>query len=211
MKNATKYADELRSLHKRLVKQYPPEPKQPPKDPLLALVRGAMSFDVPDAKAEETMRLIDREFVDLNELRVATELEVQELLGARYPAIERRVTMITQALNAIFEKEHTLSLDRLKAISRRDARQFLRDLPEMHPFVEAHVMLVAFDGHAMPVDDEMLAYLKEEEVVDEGASLDDVQRFIEHQLKAEECYDLYFALRKAVSDEGARGKRKAKS
>lgn len=211
MKNATKYADELRSLHKRLTREYPLEPKKPPLDPLLALVRGAMSFDVPDAKADDAMRLIDREFVDLNELRVATELEVQELLGTRYPAIERRVTMITQALNSIFEKEHTLSLDRLKTISRRDARQFLRDLPVMHCFVEAYVMLVAFDGHAMPVDEEMLAYLKEGEIVDESASLDDVQRFVEHQLKAEECHDLYFALRKAVSDEGARGKKKAKS
>ena len=63
--------------------------------------------------------------------------------------------MITQALNNIFEREHTLNLERLKhAISRsRDARQFLRELPEIHPFVEAYVMLMSFDGHAVPVDD----------------------------------------------------------
>ena len=35
---------------------------------------------------------------------------------------------------------------RLKEISRRDARQFLRDLPEIHPFVEAYVLLYSFDG-----------------------------------------------------------------
>ena len=112
-----------------------------------------MSFDVPDGRADDAMAAIGREFVDLNELRVATELEVQEMLGTRYPGIERRVSMITQALNAIFEKEHTLSLDRLKTISKRDARQFLRDLPDMHPFVEAYVMLFAFDGHAVPIDE----------------------------------------------------------
>ena len=55
----------------------------------------------------------------------------------------------------IFESEHTLSLDRLNTLSKRDARQFLRELPEMHPFVEAYVMLFAFDGHAVPVDDEI--------------------------------------------------------
>ena len=32
----------------------------------------------------------------------------------RYPAIEQRVAMITRSLNDIFEREHTLSLDRLK-------------------------------------------------------------------------------------------------
>src|SRR6478735_5698018 len=120
MKNATKHAEEFRSLLKRLV---------------------------PENKAEDAMKAINREFVDLNELRVATDLEIQELLGQRYPEIERRVAMITGSLNNIFEREHTLSLNRLKEISRRDARQFLRELPEIHPFVEAYVMIMALDGN----------------------------------------------------------------
>ena len=206
MKNATKHADELRSLAKRLTKQFPPGTKEP-QDPLKALVRGAMLFDVSDARADEAMKLIDREFVDLNELRVATDLEIAELLGTRYPAIERRVAMITQALNNIFEREHTLSLDRLKTISRRDARQFLRELPEIHPFVEAYVMLFAFDGHALPLDEAMVAHLKEHDVLEEGVTLEDAQKFVEHQLKAEECYDVYSALRRAVGEEKDRKKK----
>src|SRR5215207_2909113 len=125
MKNATKHADELKSLYKKLSKEHKPGEKQP-QDALWALVRGAMSYDVPDSRVEDAIKVIQREFVDLNELRVATELEVQEMLGQRYPQIEERVKLSTAALNAIFEKEHTLSLDRLKTISRRDARQFLR-------------------------------------------------------------------------------------
>jgi len=207
VKNASKYAEELRSLYKRLAKQYPAAPPAP-QDPLKALVRAAMSFDVSDTRADEAMRLIDREFVGLNELRVATDLEIQELLGQRYPAIERRVTMITQSLNDIFEREHTLSLDRLRTISRRDARQFLRELPEIHPFVEAYVMLFAFDGHAIPIDDEILTFLREEQAVDESASIDEAQRFIEHHLKAEECRDLFFALRRALADDSDKGRKK---
>jgi len=210
MKNATKHAEELRSVMKRLLKEHKPEPRQP-QDPLRALVRAAMSFDMPDAKADEAMRHIEREFVDLNELRVATDLEIQELLGTRYPAIEKRVEMITRSLNNIFEREHTLNLDRLKTVSKRDARQFLRELPEIHPFVEAYVMLFGFDGHAFPIDDEFLEYLHDQEIVEDGATLDDAQRFLEHQLKAEECHDLFLALRKVVSDEGSRPKKKAKA
>jgi len=210
MKNATKHAEELKSLLKRLVKDHKPEARQP-QDPLKALVRAAMSFDVPDARADEAMKHIEREFVDLNELRVATDLEIQELLGTRYPAIERRVAMITQSLNDIFEREHTLSLDRLKTVSKRDSRQFLRELPDIHPFVEAYVMLFAFDGHAFPMDEETLDYLREQGIVEDGATLDEAQRFVEHQLKAEECHDLFAALRRVVSDEGTRGKKKAKA
>jgi endonuclease III len=207
MKNATKHAEDLRSLLKRMVRECRPEPKQP-LDPLSALVRGAMSFDVPDGRADDAMAAIGREFVDLNELRVATELEVQEMLGTRYPAIERRVSMITQALNAIFEREHTLSLDRLKTISKRDARQFLRDLPEMHPFVEAYVMLFAFDGHAVPVDEQMLAHLREAGIVEGDTPLDEAQRFVEHAVKAEESYELYACLRRAAQGEDGKAKKK---
>jgi hypothetical protein len=221
LKNATKHAEDLRSLFRRLLKEAKPAPmvKQ---EPLKALVRGAMSFDVSDSRADEAMRHIEREFVDLNELRVATDLEIAELLGTRYPDITRRVELITRSLNAIFEKEHTLNLDRLGTISKRDARQFLRDLvpaaaaEPMHPFVEGYVMLFSFEGHAVPVDDQMLAYLRDEEILDEKTDLAEAQRFVEHHLKAEECYDFYCAFRKAAhelssSGGGGGGRKKAKA
>jgi endonuclease III len=208
MKNATKHAENLKALSRRLAKDHKPAPREP-LDALQALVRGAMSFDVSEAKVDEVMTHIEKEFVDLNELRVATDLEIQELLGARYPQIETRVAMITQALNMIFEREHTMNLNRLKEISRRDARQFLRELPEMHPFVEAYVTLFAFDGHAVPIDEAMLATLREEGVVDDGTTLADAQKFVEHHLKAEECYDFYSTLRaSATAEEGAKAKKK---
>jgi endonuclease III len=208
MKNATKHAEELKSLCRKLVKEHKPA-ERVEQDALWALVRGAMSYDVPDGKVEDAIKVIEREFTDLNELRVATELEVQEMLGVRYPQIEQRVKLITAALNAIFEKEHTLSLDRLKDVSRRDTRQFLRDLPEMIPFVEAYVMLMSFDGHAVPIDEAMLALLDEEEVLEEGTSLEDAQKFVEHHLKAEDCYPAYAALRAAVTE--GKGRKKARA
>ncbi len=196
MKNATKHADELKSLIKKLMKEEKP-PEKAEHDPLHALVRGAMSFDVSDNKAADAMKAIDREFVDLNELRVATDLEIQEMLGQRYPQIEKRVAMITQALNNIFEREHTLSLDRLKTLGKKEARQFLRELPEIHPFVESYVMLFAFDGACIPTDDELLSFLIEDGIVEEGTTLEDAQKFLEHSVKAEDCYDAYTCLRRA--------------
>lgn len=210
MKNATKHAETLRSLFKRLMKDHKPAPpvKQ---EPLKALVRGAMSYDVSDARAEEAMKHIEKEFVDLNELRVATDLEIAELLGVRYPDIEKRVELITRTLNAIFEKEHTLNLDRLMTISKRDARQFLRDLvPDIHPFVEAYVMLYSFEGHAVPADEEMLAYLREEEIADEKATLVETQKFLEHHIKAEECHDFYTVFRKAAHSDPDGGRKRKK-
>lgn len=209
MKSATKHAEELRSLFKRLLKETKPTPREA-QEPLKALVRGAMSYDVPDDRADDAMKAINKEFVDLNELRVATDLEIQELLGTRYPQIEKRVAMITLSLNAIFEREHTLNLNRLTEISKRDARQFLRELPEMHPFVEAYVMLYAFDGHTIPLDEQMLEYLRGEEIVESQTSLEEAQKFLEHHIKAEECHDFYRAFRAAAQSSAGKDAKKKK-
>ena len=211
MKNATKHADTLKSLCKKLTREH----KAPPITPVPAveaLVRGVMSYDVPDSRADEAMKVIQREFVDLNELRVATDLEVQALLGQRYPLIEKRVAMITLALNNIFEREHTLNLERLKEVSKRDARQFLRDLPDVHPFVEAYVMLYAFDGHTIPVDQQTVDYLTGEDVLEPETSVEDAQKFLEHHIKAEECHEFYTAVRAAASaSAGGEEKKKKKA
>lgn len=208
MKNATKHAETLRSLFKSLQREHGKPAPVERIDPLKALVRGAMAFDVADNKADEAIRIIEKQFCNLNELRVATELEVRDMLGQRYPAIELRVQVITRALNAVFEREHTLSLDRLKTLSKRDARQFLRELPDMIPFVEAYVMLHAFEGAAtVPVDSEILAYLKEEGVLEEKATIEEAQKFLENNLKGEECHEFYATVRKALF--GERKKKKS--
>jgi endonuclease III len=208
MKNATKHADELKSYSRKLARDHKPAPLVPV-EPLKALVRGAMSYDVADARVDEAMKVIDKEFVDLNELRVATDLEIQEMLGARYPAIEQRVVMITSTLNEIFEREHTLSLNRLKDISKRDARQWLRELPDLHPFVEAYVMLMSLGGHAFPIDDTIAELLVEHDVLEEGTTLHDAQRFVENNVKGEEIYDFFSSVRAAAAEAGKKKKAKA--
>lgn len=206
MKTATKRADELKALHKKISKGIKVEPLKK-LEPLDALVRGAMSYDVSDERATSAMDAISKEFVDLNELRVATDLEIQELLGVKYPHIRQRVELITRTLNVIFEKEHTLSLDRLKTISKRDARQVLRELPDMHPFVEAYVMLFSFDANAVPIDDIGADYLEKHGIIDPETSLTEAQKFVEHHVKAEESHGFYHVLRH-VSHSESDGKKK---
>lgn len=209
MKNAAKNAEAIRSLLRSFQAEERHAPPPEKQDSLRALVRGAMTWGVSDARVDEVMRHMDREFVNVNELRVATELEIQEMLGSRYPDIQKRVQMITRALNAIFAREHTLSLDRLRGLNRRDARQFLRELPDMNPFVEAYVMLFGFDAPAVPLDEEMLAALREKGLFDASTKVEEAQRFIENVLKDEECLPFYRGLRRMVH--GGRRQRRARA
>lgn len=201
MKNATKHADNLKSLFKKLLKEGKPEPKQAI-DPLRAMVMGILSFDCSDDKAAAAIKVIDREFVDINELRVATELEVIDLIGAKYPQIEQRALMFRETLNAIFEKEHTLSLARIKSLGRKEARQALKELPEMTPFVEGYTTLYGLEEPAFPIDKGSFDLLMDNDTLEPDTSLEDAQKFVESQFKNDELYDFYFVLRRAALKRG---------
>jgi endonuclease III len=197
MKTATKRAEELKSLFKKAAKEHKAPPLQP-LEPLVALVKGILSYDVPDERAEAVLEAFNREYTDLNELRVATELELIELAGPKYPAVEARAAMITRSLNAIFEREHTLNLSRLQETRKTETRQFLRDLPDIHPFAEAYTMLFGFGGNAIPIDDTMANYLKEAGIFEPEATLEEVQKFVEHHIKSDDSYAFYAAIRAAA-------------
>lgn len=199
MKGAGKYAEELKALVKKFVKDGKNQPMQK-QEPLRTLVRAMFSFDTTDAKADEALAIVDREFVDINELRVATELEVEALIGAKYPQIIRRASLISSVMNAIFDREGVLSLDRVSTLKKAEVRQFLKELPGMVPFVEGCVCLLSLDVTAMPLDDMGMAYLKQAGALDAGMGLDDAQKFIETHIKPEDVYELYAGLRRQAKE-----------
>ena len=46
------------------------------------------------------------------------------------------------------------------------------------------------------------------DTMEEGTSLEDAQRFVEHHLKADELYDLFVSIRAACYEESKRRKRR---
>lgn len=199
MKNASKHAESLKALLKKLVKD---RPERPEMNPLTAIVRGTLSMEADDGLVDEAMAKIDTEFVDLNELRVATELEVADLVGDHHPKIDEKSTIIRMTFHAIFEREQVLKLDRVKELKKAEIRTFLKDLDTMPPFVQAFVALHGFDTAAFPVDDTMLGYLLDEGILEDGTTAEDAQSFLEHQVKADDVYGTYLAVReKALTHE----------
>ena len=201
MKNATKHADHLKSLHKKLLRDGKPEPKQTV-EPLRAIVMGTLAYDASDHRVDGAMKVIDSEFVSINELRVATELEVISLIGEKYPDIEHRAMVMREMLNYLFEKEHTLTLDRIKGLARKEGRAALRELPEITPYIEAYTSLFGFDEPGVPVDKSMLAVLLDADVVEAETSLEDAQKFVEAHVKGDDCYELFVILRRAALKRG---------
>lgn len=215
MKNASKHAATLKGLLKRLTKQHKAEAR-PHLEPLRALVLGVLREDCDDKRAEEAMVRLDEEFVDVNELRVATELELADLMGPKYPAVAERSVRLRDMLMQLFDAEGRLTVDRIAGLTKKEQRQSLRSVPTMTPFAEAHLAMLGFGQSAIPVDRAIRAILLAEGAIDEEADLDTTQKFLEAHLKADECWPAFVALREAAAtstaaagDGGKKGSRSA--
>lgn len=197
MKNS-KQNDNLKAFVKKVLKESKGSEAEQI-DPLRAIARAILSFDIGDARADEALAIADKEFCSLNELRVATELELEDMLGPKYPAIERRAVKLVTILNALFEKEGTLTVERIKGLGKKEIRQYFRDLPEMTPYIEAYIMMHGFDSPAIPVDGELMSLLADQDAVEEGATEGDVQKTLENLLKTEEYHAFHSGVRKLIS------------
>lgn len=209
MKNASKHADALKTRFRKLAKDVKDEPRQP-MDPLRALLVGILSFDVADEDVADALRKLDAEFVDLNELRVATELEVHDLLGVKFPRVEEKATLIRQTLGYIFERESVLSFERMKSMKKGEVRAQLRTLPDLPPFVEAFVMMYGYDSPAFPVDHATLQWLKDEGLVEPQTSAEEAQKFVESNLKGDDLHLFFRALREELNFGEARPRTRKK-
>lgn len=199
MKNATKHAGALKAFAKKLAKTHDAG-ERPSIEPLHALVLGVLREAAPESLATKAMAIIDDEFVDLNELRVATELELEDMLEPLYDDNAERAAMLTGALSAIFDIEGRLSLDRVAGLSKREQRPALHKIAEVAegditPYVEAHVSLVSFGIGVVPVDEPTRTYLADAGAIDTEADLAEAQKFVEQNLKLDECWPFFVACR----------------
>ncbi len=194
MKNASKHAATLKSLYRKLCRQHKP-PERPEIDPFRSLVLGVLREDCDDGRAEAAMATLDREFVDINELRVATELELCSLIGDSFPRSMDRCVRLRELLMSLFDAEGRLSITRVAAMNKKEQRAALHGLPMMSPFVEGHVALLAFGQAAMPVDEPMRRYLESVGILEQGSTVEETQRFLESHLKSDECWPFFHACR----------------
>lgn len=197
MKNASKHAAALKTLLKRLIRLHKPG-EAPQLDPLRALVMAVVMEDCDDRKAAAAMAAFDAEFVDVNELRVATELELADLMGPKYPSFGERSMRLRDLLMNLFDAEGRLSIDRLAAMGKKDLRAAMRGVPQMTPFVEGFMTLAGFAQTAVPLDETMRQFLVTQDVLEPETAPDEAQRFLEGNLKAEECWPFFASCRAAA-------------
>ena len=175
MKDAKSYEKKVKKLLSDMKK-----PKAAPgkADPVEMLVLASLEENASPVLAGRAMAIFTKEFVDLNELRVAQPKELVELMDKNYPHARQTAEQIAHGLRKVFYDVNDLSMAHMATMTKRDLRRKLSEL-ELSPYVAAALVLFAFDGHAIPVDRDLAETLAMDGYVAEDSDIADVQGFLE--------------------------------
>jgi len=196
MKDSKEYSKQIQKLY-RALKRDNPSPERPMYDePVDALVYGIVSEDLADSKARDTMKKLSAYFVDLNDLRVALTEEIIDVLGNDNPATKNIASKTKRILASVFEKYNAVTLQALKKLGKRPAKQILQKIDAATPFAVDYCMLTALAGHAIPLTERMVHFLKTERLVHPQADRQEIEGFLTRQISAKNAFEFYYLLRR---------------
>lgn len=161
-------------------------------------VHSYLLWQAPSADATAALKRLKAAFIDWNDLRVSLTSDIVDVIGHKHWRAADRVSRMRDAMNGIFRREHKVSLDRLRALMKKDAVSYMDTLPGMVPFVANRVLLVGVDFHSVPVEEFGLQLLVQAGVFSPGMGLADAANWVTRHVKAEEARDAHRALVAAV-------------
>ncbi len=211
MKNSKEYANKVQKLYRSLVRKYPKVQKVDHDQVERAIVYAIIGENFSDSVTESVMKKIDECFVDLNDLRVSRTEEIAEVLGENTPVARDVAAKINKILNWIFNSYHKVSLETLKKMGKRPAKQVLEKIEGIDRYVIDYCMVTSLGGHAIPLTGKMVEYLRNNELVQPDADEQEIGGFLAKQISAKSGYEFYALLRRESEIEAVSGKKKVKT
>lgn len=183
MKNATACMKQLNAVLKKLPATTPEDlPDQD--DPVAVLVQSFLMWEAATEKARMAYERLRERVVDFNDLRQCMPHEMEEYFGARYPLSSERCQRLRATLRNVYMREHSVTLESLRSMGKRDVKKYIESLEGMTPYVAARVMLLCFDTHAIPVDEQLRTQLIAAGASDESADVAALSAWLARQVKA---------------------------
>lgn len=197
-------------MYRTLSHKYPKVQRVSHDEIVDAVVHAIVSELSTERQAESAMGRFAECFVDWNDLRVSRAEEIVEVLGSDTPATRSIASTIIKVLTGIFDEHHKISLEVLRKIGKRPARQALEKMDGISRFVIDYCMLTSLRGHAVPLTAKMAQYLKDNDLVDPEADEQEIEGFLAKQIPAKNGYEFYALLRReSEAADGGKMKRAA--
>lgn len=198
--NTLKAADKQK-ITKKLVAELKKHYKgAPPKQSLPVLETLLFAALLEDETYENAQAAYDRlhsGFFDLNEIRVSSVQEIEQVLGAVYDP-EWKALHIREVLQYVFEKHYAFDFENLKRKTQEAANKELLGIPHLSNFMRNYLIQQVLGAHVIPIDARMARVLKWLGLALEGDTEEQAGDSIKAGLKKSEGQQFCFLL-KAVS------------
>lgn len=167
-------------------------------DVIEALVQQILDLGVPEKSSRDAMKRLREEFIDWNDMRVATVREIEDVLGSRYPKVREKAEDLRHLLADLYTAFRRMDVREALA---GDGIETLRALPETsnirRDFVD-RALLLAVGITVFPCDEEQLRLLKFLGGCPKAWTLQQAQKRIEESLDTEGLDRLSRTLREHV-------------
>jgi endonuclease III len=209
MKDSQKYSKKVSNLY-RLLKSKRARVKEVTYEGVVdALVYAIVGENMSKSAADAAIKRFDDYFVDLNDLRVSRIEEIVEVLGEDTPATRDIASKLVGALRAVFNEYNRVSLEMLRKMGKRPAKQALEKIEGVSRFVVNYCMLTSLQGHAIPLTRQMIEYLRNNELVHPEADEHEIEGFLTKRISAVNAYEFYVLLRRESESPKLQLKQKA--
>jgi endonuclease III len=167
-------------------------------DVIEALVQQILDLGVPEKSGREAMKRLRDEFIDWNDMRVATVREIEDVLGTRYPKAREKAEDLRHLLADLYTAFRRMDVREALA---GDGIETLRALPETsnirRDFVD-RALLLAIGLKVFPCDEEQIRQIKFLGGIPKQLTLQQAQKRIEEALDIEGLDRLSRVLREHV-------------
>jgi endonuclease III len=194
MKDSKIYAQKIMKLYGSL-KKGPKIKTKTFDDPVDAIVYAIISENMESESAKSIYKKMEGHFVDQNDLRVSREEEIMDVFGGINEEANKTAILLRKALEAILEKYESVGLTKLKEMGKRQAKTELEAIKCLSPFVVNYCFLTSLAGHAIPLTEQMVDFLKDEELVHPESTSQQIEGFLERQISAANAYEFYTLLK----------------
>jgi len=167
-----------------------------------SLVHAAVLEHVSESAMRAAFKRFGEHFVDFNDLRVSRPEEIVDMLGQDSEEARKVGAGVVRILTSVFRKYNNVNLGSLRKLGKRQGRVILEKFDGMSRFCVDYCMLTALQGHAIPLTEAMVKYLKDNGLVHPEAQLDEIEGFLTRQVSAANAYEFYVLLRRESESKG---------
>ena len=196
-------------MYRTLSQKHPKVQKVSHEQVVDAVIHALVNEQLTEQEAGSAMQRFAGYFVDWNDLRVSRAEEIVEALGGDTPAARAVASALIRVLNSIFNEYHKVSLETMRKVGKRPAKQALEKIDGISRFAVDYCMLTSLHGHAIPLTEKMTEYLKDNGLVGPDADEQQIEGFLTKQVPAKSGYEFYALLRR--ESEVAKSSRKRKT